>query len=156
MNVTLARATRADLPQLLEWRRQMWCTDALQSSDAMRANAERAMEHLIIGETVGRLWIIRSEAQPVGFIALVFSFSLELGGRMAFIDELFIEENFRGKGIGRRTVQLVIDEARQLDMRNLMLEVNELNLPARRIYEKAGFTDRRYRLMTKWLGEEAQ
>ena len=151
MNVTLAPATPENLPQLREWRRQMWCADVLQSSNAARASAEDAMERLIDDETAGRLWVVQNDEQPVGFIALVFSFSLEFGGRVAFIDELFIDESFRGKGIGRRTVELVIAGAQGLGVRNLMLEVNELNLPARHIYERCGFTDRKYRLMAKSL-----
>ena len=150
MNVTLARATPQDLPRLIEWRRQMWCGDPTQRE---QSEAEAAMRSLIEDQTLGRLWFIRNDDRPVGFVALVFSFSLEFGGRVAFIDELFIDENFRGKGIGQRAVDLIIDEARRLNVRNLLLEVNELNLPARRIYERAAFIDRKYRLMSKWLGE---
>jgi GNAT superfamily N-acetyltransferase len=152
MNVTLALATRQDLSRLFEWRRQMWRADALQSSDAARA--EVAMASLIDDRTAGRLWVIHNDAHPVGFVVLVFSFSVEFGGRVAFIDELFIDERFRNIGIGRRAVELVIQEARQLGVRNLLLEVNDQNLPARSIYERCGFTDRKYRLMTKSLVEQ--
>src|SRR3954463_12667578 len=143
MNVTLALARREDLPRLLEWRRQMWCADALQSANEARTRAETAMAHVIGDETAGRLWVVQSDGHAVGFIALVFSFSLEFGGRVAFIDELFVEEGSRGNGIGRRAVELVIDEARRLRVQNLMLEVNEFNSPARHIYECCGFTDRK-------------
>src|SRR5437762_9391224 len=102
MNVTLALATRQDLPRLLEWRRQMWCADPTQRE---QSESEAATRSLVEDETLGRLWLIRSDDQPVGFVALVFSFSLEFGGRVAFIDELFVNENFRGRGIGRRAVE---------------------------------------------------
>ena len=52
---------------------------------------------------------------------------------------------------GPLALLLTLIEARQLDVRNLLLEVNEWNLPARRLYERAGFADRKYRLMGKWL-----
>ena len=132
----------------------MWQSDSTQSQEPGRAKSEAAMARLIDDGTVGRLWFIRHDGAPVGFVALVFSFSLEFGGRVAFIDELFIDEPFRGQGIGRSAIELLVHEARRLHVRTLLLEVNESNLPARRVYERCGFTDRKYRLMSKCLLED--
>src|SRR3954462_8682546 len=102
MNVTLVPATRDDLPRLFEWRRQMWCSDLIQSDASARAASEEAMQSLVDDQNSGRLWVIQHEHRSVGFVALVLSFSLEFGGRVAFIDELFIDESSRGKGVGSR------------------------------------------------------
>jgi RimJ/RimL family protein N-acetyltransferase len=154
MAVTLVAATHDDLPRLLEWRRQMWKGDPAQSESPGRVAREAAMQQLIADQSLGQLWLIRLDDQPVGFVALVFSFSIEFGGRVAFIDELFIAEARRNQGIGRRAVELVIDESQQLFVRELFLEVNDANLAATKIYERCGFSPRKYRLMSRQIPKE--
>ena len=48
----------------------------------------------------GRIWLIFISRKVVVYVALCFGYSIELGGRDAFIDELFIIEEARGQGLG--------------------------------------------------------
>jgi ribosomal protein S18 acetylase RimI-like enzyme len=155
MDVQLHPATRQDLPRLLEWMRQLRLDDPMHSQAFVpKPPSQAAMTQLIDDAAAGRVWVIRDDANPVGYAVLVFSFSVEFGGRTAFIDELFIEASFRGKGIGRRVIELLTSAARSLDVQNLLLEVSDGNLPARRMYESSGFVEREYHLMSKWLKED--
>jgi len=98
---------------------------------------------------VGRVWLIWQDSHAVGYIALCFGYSIEFGGRDAFIDEFFITEAIRGKGIGSAVLEAVKAEARQLDVKALHLEVAGDNIRARNTYSRHGFTARdRYNLMT--------
>jgi diamine N-acetyltransferase len=153
MDVTLVGATQRDLPRLLEWMRELRRVDPMETEQLVPlAIARSAMERLIADPSVGQAWLIQADARAIGYVVLVFSFSIEFGGRTAFIDELFIEEAFRGKGIGRRTIEIVEESARRMEIRNLLLEVSASN-PATRLYSAAGFVERKYRLMSKWIGE---
>lgn len=51
---------------------------------------------------LGQVWIFFEEETPVGYIVLTFGYSFEYHGRDSFIDELYIEPQYRRKGIGRR------------------------------------------------------
>jgi GNAT superfamily N-acetyltransferase len=53
---------------------------------------------------------------------------------------LYVEPDARGLGLGRRLVDACIDYARQKDYRTLTLWTNDVLVPARRIYQVAGFT----------------
>jgi len=153
MQVQLWIATPADLPHLFEWMRQLRAADPMETESIVsRSTSESAMVRLIDDSSAGRVWIVNVDGNAVGYVVLVFSFSVEFGGRTAFIDELLIDERFRGRGIGREVVDQVIEYARALGVQNLLLEVTESNLPARRLYQSAGFLDRKYRLMSKWIG----
>ncbi len=153
MDVTLVGATQHDLPRLLEWMRDLRRVDPMETEQLVPISiAQSAMERLIADPSVGQVWLLHADAKAVGYVVLVFSFSIEFGGRTAFIDELFIEAPFRGQGIGRRAMKLVEDSARQMEIRNLLLEVSESN-PATRLYSTAGFVERKYRLLSKWIGE---
>lgn len=85
----------------------------------------------------------------MGYVALCFGYSIELGGRDAFIDELFLVENARGQGIGKKVLEYVTRQAASLDIAAVHLEVAHANDRAKRLYLQAGFSPRdRYHLMT--------
>jgi ribosomal protein S18 acetylase RimI-like enzyme len=154
MQVDLIDATPGDLPRLYEWMRQLRAADPMESADFVPKDlSQAAMKQLIDQPQTGRVWLIRVDGSDVGYVALTFTFSIEFGGQTAFIDELLIEEAHRGKGIGQRVVEKVITAAKNLGVNNLVLEVSEENERARRLYRNCGFTDRKYRLMTRWLGD---
>lgn len=108
-----------------------------------------AVARLLGGDNLGRIWLIITAGEVAGYIALAFGYSIEFAGRDAFVDEFFIAEAFRGRGIGRTVLQLVAVEAEHLGLRALHLEVAKTNTRAARLYTGAGFLPRaKYQLMT--------
>ncbi|MDA0267014.1 MAG: GNAT family N-acetyltransferase, partial [Cyanobacteria bacterium] len=76
-------------------------------------------------------------------------YSLEFGGRDAFIDEFYLRSDCRGRGLGTDTLALIKTEAMALGIRALHLEVAHSNLPAQRLYERAQFKSRdQYKAMS--------
>lgn len=114
--------------------------------------ARAALEALIGDDTLGRVWLITEDAEAVGYVVLAFGYSLEYHGRDAFIDELYLAEAARGRGIGRLVMGLVEDEARALGVRALHLEVARPNHRAQALYRSAGFAGNDRFLLSKRLG----
>lgn len=52
---------------------------------------------------------------------------------------MFIRENERGRGYGKITLQEIIDQAIELNLKELYLNVRETNLHAISLYESFGF-----------------
>ncbi len=100
---------------------------------------------------LGRAWVFFEEETPVGYIVLTFGYSFEYHGRDSFIDELYVEPQFRRRGIGRRAMQFVQERARDLGVNAIHLEVDEGNDPAAKLYRRAGYDAHARFLMTKWL-----
>jgi ribosomal protein S18 acetylase RimI-like enzyme len=113
-----------------------------------------AMASLLADPSAGRAWMIRSGGEVAGYVVLTLSFSVELGGRCAFIDELFVARGCRGRGVGGAVLRLVATEARALGVRALGLEVTRSNALARRLYGRSGFVARGHELMTRRLVED--
>lgn len=56
-----------------------------------------------------------------------------------YIDDLCVDENARGKHVGRTLYKYVVDYARSIGCQNITLNVWEGNHNARTFYEKMGF-----------------
>jgi len=99
----------------------------------------------------GRVWLLREADLPVGYIVLTLGFSFEFRGHDAFIDELYIDSNFRRRGYGKQAVAFLEKKAREMGVNAIHLEVDRGNDPAFELYRRAGYEDHDRFLMTKWL-----
>ena len=91
-------------------------------------------QEFISNEHLGKSWLMYSENEIVGYIILTFIFSFEYGGKIAFVDELFIKETARGKGIGKEAIQFIQTEVPKLSLKLLYLEVEPHNENAQKLY----------------------
>ncbi len=117
--------------------------------------ARRALGELLATPSLGTVWIIESDAETIGYAVVAFGFSLELGGRDAILDELYVRESYRGKGVGRTVLRVAEDACRDRGIGALHLEVDETDERAQRFYASAGYrsrlSDAHNYLMTKRL-----
>ena len=109
------------------------------------------LEDLFERPTAGRIYLIQKEQKIVGYVFLSFYFSIEFGGRTAFIDELFVLPGDRGQGIGSKVINLVEQKCLELNLKAIHLESERTNEGATALYLKLGFVDYDLRLMTKKL-----
>ena len=91
-------------------------------------------QEFISNEHLGKSWLIYSENEVVGYIILTFIFSFEYGGKIAFVDELFIKETARGNGFGKEAIQFIQQEVPKLSLKLLYLEVEPHNENAQKLY----------------------
>jgi len=96
--------------------------------------AKTLFQEFISNEHLGKSWLIYSENKIVGYIILTFIFSFEYGGKIAFVDELFIKETARGKGFGKEAIQFIQSEVSKLSLKLLYLEVEPHNENAQKLY----------------------
>jgi ribosomal protein S18 acetylase RimI-like enzyme len=141
-------ATPDDIPALLAFMERFY---AIDHYDFQFERTKKALHDFIADERLGRIWMISVDHLPIGYIILAYNFCFEFGGRNAFIDELYLEKEHRGKGIGRKVVEYVIEEAKKMNIAALHLEVEHQNITAAELYRKFGFTDHHRILMTRML-----
>jgi ribosomal protein S18 acetylase RimI-like enzyme len=110
-----------------------------------------ALRKFLASPELGQAWVFFDAETPIGYIVLTFGYSFEFHGRDSFIDELYIEPQYRRQGIGRRAMQFVEERARELGVNAIHLEVDQGNDPAAALYRLAGYDDHSRFLMTKWL-----
>ena len=122
-------------------------------NDARAARA--AFAALVRDPALGRAWIVEVDERAAGYAVLTLGWSLEYGGRDAFVDDLYLAPLHRGRGLGGAALAAVEAAARELGVRALHLEVERGNLPAQELYRRRGFAENERRLLTKRLAASA-
>ncbi len=138
-----------EAPALAELMRAYYAFDG---HDFDEPRVRRTLAEFLANPDHGRAWFIELDGAVAGYMVICFGYSLEFGGRDAFVDEIYLHEPFRGKGLGREALAFMIAEAKRLGIKALHLEVDSDNAPAQKLYEALGFTPRgRFRLMSRHL-----
>ncbi|MHA5048761.1 GNAT family N-acetyltransferase [Streptomyces sp. SD15] len=83
-----------------------------------------------------RVWIAELDGRPVGCVMCV----RDDAPGSARLRLLLVEPDARGLGIGDRLVEAVVDFARGVGYRELVLWTNDVLDAARRVYQRHGFT----------------
>jgi ribosomal protein S18 acetylase RimI-like enzyme len=109
------------------------------------------LREFLADPSLGRAWILSEGTTTAGYIVLTLGYSFEYHGRDAFVDELYVEPQYRRRGIGRKAIEFVEEEARKMGVTALHLEVDHGNDQALELYQRAGYRDHDRYLMTKWL-----
>ncbi len=150
MGATFRIAERPDIETLLEFMREYYEFDHLPFDEQV---ARAALAKFVGDQSLGRVWLICYEGAAIGYLVLTLGYSLEYGGRDAFIDEVYIRASHRGCGIGQSALTFAEEVCRALGVRALHLEVERANTNARGLYRKAGFADHDRYLMTRRISE---
>ena len=96
--------------------------------------SKKLFQEFISDGKLGKSWLIYDDSEIVGYVILTFIFSFEYGGKIAFLDELYLKESARGKGIGKQTIHFIKEQAKLLNVKLLYLEVENHNENAQKLY----------------------
>jgi GNAT superfamily N-acetyltransferase len=80
--------------------------------------------------------------EPDGLAVLRFRPSIWSSGLECYLAELYVTPARRGRGLGRALMQAAIEVALERGADWMDIGVDEPDLPARRLYESLGFTNR--------------
>lgn len=90
----------------------------------------------IYAPPTGALLLARRDDQPAGCVALKGH-----DAAVAELKRLYVRPGFRGHAIGERLVASLVDEARRLGYRRLVLDSHKSMTSAHALYRAAGFRD---------------
>lgn len=94
--------------------------------------ADRAFETLI-AERSGR---------PVGLILFFYEFSTWRGKRGVYVQDLYVAEEARASGLGKRLIAELVKRAEKRGAVYMRLSVESVNESAAAFYERLGFEER--------------
>jgi len=127
-NITIQRMTRDDIEEIARLERLCF------SDPWAKENFRDELRHRFSVPLV-----VRSGPTIIGYMCL-----WHLQDQME-IANFAVSPDFRGRGIGRKMMERVLWEAKEMGCTNLTLSVRESNLPAIRLYTSHGFVEMRRR-----------
>jgi ribosomal protein S18 acetylase RimI-like enzyme len=151
MKINFKPADNDDVEILLPFIQKLYEVDGSVIFNAVVVR--QALMQLLSDELMGRVWLIQYQGKAIGYVVLTFSYSLEYGGRDAFIDEIYIDHAYQGQGIGKQTIKFLEEVCISLNVQALHLEVERDNISAQGFYRQVGFEDHNRYLMTKYLNQ---
>ena len=134
--IILRPALAEDVMVILSMRKEFYSIDQYPFDEEEQA---RMTSDFILHPSTGILYIILKESKSIGYVCLTYGYSFEYGGKIAFVDELFLVSDQRDKGIGSQVMDFIITKAKELKLATLHLEAETHNDKANRLYSKKGF-----------------
>lgn len=110
--------------------------DFLDGEEPTNAVIEAAVTELI--EDPGTEYILIGDPE-VGFAQVRYRLSVWSGREDAWLEDLFVAEENRGKGLGKALVEAAIQRAKSRGCERMQLETNSGNTEAIALYEGSGF-----------------
>jgi GNAT superfamily N-acetyltransferase len=134
--MTLRRATRADVPEILrliralaEYERLSAEVVATEASLAQTLFGERPAAEVLLAEAGGR---------AVGFALFFQNYSTFLGKPGIYLEDLFVEPACRGQGLGKQLLQAIAKLAVERGCGRFEWAVLDWNEPAIGFYKSLG------------------
>ena len=128
-----------------------FCQDFYSGGAVLHAvdpdNFCRTFDACISGNPYTEGFLMEVEDRPAGYILVSHTWSNEVGGMVALLEELYFVPEFRGKGLGTEALEWFRKEYESA--RRLRLEVNRENAGAIRLYQRKGYHFLEYRQMVE-------
>ncbi len=113
-------------------------------------NLEEDFE-LILNDTSTILFAIIEEEKMIGFMNIQCFYSIWSHGKVFFLDDFFIEENFRRKGYGEKALKDLQKYAKKSGIKRIQLMAENTNPRAIKFYRKHKFNEQEIHLFLKYL-----
>ena len=136
MSVTIRPAERADVPVIAELIRGLAVYERLENEVTM---TESLLEQSLFGERpYAETLLAELDGRPVGFALYFHNFSTFLGRPGLYLEDLFVQPEHRGHGVGRALLRRLAQVALERGCARLEWVVLDWNESAIGFYEKLG------------------
>lgn len=130
-HITFRSAVKADIPELIE------CAFLLNQTQGDNTKPDETLLQDKWSEQ--DIFVAEYDERLIGFGSGQSSFSFYMGFDRYFINSLFLMEEFRGQGIGKKLLQFIIETKIDEGQGLFDIQVLKDNEPANKLYESLGF-----------------
>jgi ribosomal protein S18 acetylase RimI-like enzyme len=130
----IRRATQEDAAEVV--RLMIGFRDWWQRDEPDDSAFERGVERLLTDPNTD---FLLAGDPPAGVCQLRYRYGIWMESEDCWLEDIFIEEEARGSGLGRALMEAAFERARERGCARMELDVNEANPQALRLYESLGF-----------------
>jgi GNAT superfamily N-acetyltransferase len=143
----IRRALPSDAARVVDWNTRL----AVETEDVV-------LDPSILGPGVAAAladparalyWIAEVDGVPAGQVMVTFEWSDWRNGFHWWLQSVYVEAPFRGRGVFRALLDNLAAEAKAAGAVGLRLYVYDANAAAQEVYAKLGFRDAHYRVLER-------
>lgn len=131
--IELRRAKQEDIPSILKLVNSLALFE--KAPDEVTATVQDYIENGFGDNPIFYSLLAYDEGKLAGFALWYFRFSTWKGKRF-YLEDLYVKDEFRGKGIGQTLIEACIEEAKLTKCTGMMWQVLDWNTPAIEFYKK--------------------
>jgi ribosomal protein S18 acetylase RimI-like enzyme len=135
--VRIRPATAADADPLCKLLLLLFAQEADFKPDARRQLS--GLRLILDQPEVGLIYCATKGKSVVGMVSILFTVSTAEGGRAAWLEDMVVHPNWRGKSVGAQLLHEAINRMRADGCTRITLLTDSTNSAAIHFYEKAGF-----------------
>jgi ribosomal protein S18 acetylase RimI-like enzyme len=110
-----------------------------ESGHAVGPAQAEAICDLCSDASLGRAWLLSDGHRDVGYALAYWRHSIDHGGRVAVLDDLWIDAAFRGRGLGARLLRAAIAGMAAVGARAVIVEADPADATTMSFYRRLGF-----------------
>lgn len=137
LEVNFRTFQQGDLAEVKQMIFQLYADDP-EGEPITSEKIDNTVRELFAHPEKGRLIVFRATSEIAGYAIVIYFWSNELGGDVLHIDELFVKNAWRNRGIASRFIA-AIPGIEQGTVKALQLEVSPSNEQALSYYKRLGF-----------------
>lgn len=133
--ITITKAKREEADKIVYFIKE------LARYERMRKYVKATVEDIeknIFDDKRAEVIFVRSDGEPIGFAVYFYSFSTFLAKPTLHLEDFYISEKDRGKGIGKKVLKFLAKTALENDCLRFEWTCLEWNKPSIRFYENLG------------------
>lgn len=134
-NFQIRQATEKDIPLIYQFIRDLARYEKME--ELVECN-EETLRKSIFEEKYSQVIIGEEEGVPVGFALYFFNFSTFTGRPGLYLEDLFVKEEYRGKGYGYGLLKKLASIAVEKDARRFEWWCLDWNTPSIEFYKSIG------------------
>lgn len=134
IDIEVREGTTEDVPLILSFIKAMARFEKLE----VTADEETLRRSLFGDDPAARTLLVFSDGEPVAYVVYFFTFSTMVGKRSLYLEDLYVDPPFRGKGIARALMAYLAGLAAENDCGRFEWTVLDWNSHAIEFYEGLG------------------
>lgn len=148
--MNIRKADTSDLPAMSSMIARLFSIESDFAID--RAKQERGLRALLDSEHAAVFVAFEdSPANAIGMVTVQLTISTAEGGFSALIEDLFVGEAFRGRGLATALIHAAEDWCRSRGASRVQLLADYTNEGALKFYDHMGFAETKMRMRRRYL-----
>ena len=131
----IRKITAADREIYLDMAKDFYASPAVLEN-IPEENITRSFAEFLGGTPYGDAFIFEENGTVIGYGVLAYTYSQEAGGKVVWLEEIYVRAEYRGRGCGSEFIDFAVSE---IPAARYRLETEPENEKAAALYRRKGF-----------------